>query len=171
MIELEYCKHLDDEANNFANEKHNLALSDHDIDIAHIFERDHFFGLFSTKKEDFDIKQTKGHKKLDKPAEVEKCSECNINEAHAINMSCGHGGLCYECSLKHWRHHDVCHICKLPIEYVLEIDPNYKSSIGITKISKKALPPTRMPKYDDFQKSIDSENCATNFVLSNQLID
>jgi len=54
MIELDYCKHLD-ENQDLLRGKH-LGLTDDDIDIADIFERDHFFGVFSKQDKDFDLK-------------------------------------------------------------------------------------------------------------------
>lgn len=58
MIELDYLKHLDQKVEHY--DTHKLNLTDGDIEIAHLFERDHFFGTFSTHAQDFDLKKRHG---------------------------------------------------------------------------------------------------------------
>jgi len=38
-----------------------------------------------------------------------------------VFMSCGHGGICYECAQESWKKADKCVICRHPIEKIVKI--------------------------------------------------
>ncbi|CAG9310228.1 unnamed protein product [Blepharisma stoltei] len=50
------------------------------------------------------------------------CVMCCENLCNAVLMDCGHGGLCYECSLKLWKNQGICHMCRNEINQVLQIE-------------------------------------------------
>ena len=58
------------------------------------------------------------------------CSMCYENLSNAVLMDCGHGGICYECSLELWKSVGVCHMCRAPIAQVLQIE------LGLSKVVK-----------------------------------
>ena len=41
-----------------------------------------------------------------------KCSICMENDANAVVMECGHGGICFECALVILDSTAVCHFCR-----------------------------------------------------------
>lgn len=48
-----------------------------------------------------------------------------VEEANSVNMPCGHGGMCFQCSLIFLQQNadsQNCHICRDKIEAVLKID-------------------------------------------------
>ena len=49
------------------------------------------------------------------------CDMCCENVSNAVIMECGHGGLCYDCSLVLWKATAACHMCRNPISQVLQI--------------------------------------------------
>lgn len=50
------------------------------------------------------------------------CEMCCENFCNAVVMECGHGGICYECSLEMWRTTGICHMCRGAISQVLQIE-------------------------------------------------
>ena len=46
---------------------------------------------------------------------------CCERSCNAVVMECGHSGICYECSLSIWKSSGVCHMCRLPISQILQI--------------------------------------------------
>jgi hypothetical protein len=40
------------------------------------------------------------------------CCVCFDLEPNAVFMPCGHGGLCYECSVDVWKKSDECYLCR-----------------------------------------------------------
>ena len=52
-----------------------------------------------------------------------ECYVCCDKTADAVIMECGHGGICYECSLEMWKVTGQCHMCRMDISQVLQIEP------------------------------------------------
>lgn len=72
---------------------------------------------------------------MEKSDEFRKiCNICIENESNAVVMECGHGGICYECSLGVWKATGVCHMCRLPISQVLQIRAGDKEGM-VTVVS------------------------------------
>ena len=44
--------------------------------------------------------------------EEQICPMCCEKECNAVIMECGHGGICYDCSLQMWKSQGVCHMCR-----------------------------------------------------------
>lgn len=64
------------------------------------------------------------------------CVMCCENSCNAVLMECGHGGLCYDCSLKLWKAQGICHMCRNEISQVLQIEvepSDYLKVISTTK--------------------------------------
>jgi len=57
------------------------------------------------------------------PGTAPSCCICFDNTANAVNMQCGHGGICYECGksilMSNTR---LCHLCREPLLFVLQMD-------------------------------------------------
>lgn len=51
------------------------------------------------------------------------CSVCFANEPDSVFMRCGHGGLCYECSIDIWKKSSECYLCREEIEQILQVEP------------------------------------------------
>lgn len=51
------------------------------------------------------------------------CTVCCIENSCAVFMSCGHGGLCYQCSVYIFLKQCVCHMCRTPIESIWQVEP------------------------------------------------
>ena len=56
-------------------------------------------------------------------SECGACSICFNNEANAVIVPCGHGGICYHCSSELKRNRK-CHICRVEVKHVVEIKQN-----------------------------------------------
>jgi hypothetical protein len=50
------------------------------------------------------------------------CEMCCERLCNAVIMDCGHGGICYDCSLEMWRTVGTCHMCRGQIIEVLQIE-------------------------------------------------
>jgi hypothetical protein len=50
------------------------------------------------------------------------CEMCCEKLCNAVVMECGHGGICYECSLEMWKSVGHCHLCRGSISQVLQIE-------------------------------------------------
>eukprot|EP01016_Furgasonia_blochmanni_P052765 TRINITY_DN8452_c0_g2_i1.p1 TRINITY_DN8452_c0_g2~~TRINITY_DN8452_c0_g2_i1.p1 ORF type:complete len:259 (+),score=66.15 TRINITY_DN8452_c0_g2_i1:668-1444(+) len=53
---------------------------------------------------------------------VQSCLVCFDRLPDAVNMNCGHGGLCYECSIDIFKKTGECYLCRQSINQVLRID-------------------------------------------------
>jgi len=53
--------------------------------------------------------------------EKESCFVCENQEADAVVMDCGHGGMCYDCAMLGWQISNKCHICRREIKSVLKV--------------------------------------------------
>ena len=54
--------------------------------------------------------------------EEDLCVICFSNPQNSVNMPCGHGTLCIQCSLDVMKKSDDCCICRELVEQVLELD-------------------------------------------------
>lgn len=41
-------------------------------------------------------------------------------------MDCGHGGICYACSIALWKESSLCYLCRKEINQILQVDLNGK---------------------------------------------
>lgn len=54
--------------------------------------------------------------------------------ADAVNMNCGHGGICFDCGKSILESEiKLCHLCRQPLNYILQIDltKNVDNFIGV----------------------------------------
>ena len=49
------------------------------------------------------------------------CLVCCTKQANTVLMECGHGGICYECSLDMMKNRNACHICRAEIAHILAL--------------------------------------------------
>lgn len=78
-------------------------------------------------KQRLDMIMNKRYKKVRNPeqlndAEIERCLYCMTNQPDALFQNCGHGGLCYECSMNMIQDCQECHYCRSGIIKVLKIN-------------------------------------------------
>ena len=50
-----------------------------------------------------------------------ECLICLEQDADAILMDCGHGGVCYNCALEIWKASSECHLCREKIKSVYQL--------------------------------------------------
>jgi len=68
--------------------------------------------------------------------EKNSCCICFENLANAVNMSCGHGGICIECGRSVLESDlRVCHLCREPVICVLQMDLSYAHKNFINVVS------------------------------------
>ncbi|EAS01527.2 zinc finger, C3HC4 type (RING finger) protein (macronuclear) [Tetrahymena thermophila SB210] len=61
------------------------------------------------------------------------CLVCFDKSPDSVFMDCGHGGVCYDCSLEIWKKTGECYLCRLKIVQVLQVD--LKSKVyGLMKV-------------------------------------
>lgn len=51
--------------------------------------------------------------------EMTECCICYDNPPDTVIMPCGHGGICYECSLSIWEADKGCYLCRKEMVEVL----------------------------------------------------
>jgi hypothetical protein len=66
------------------------------------------------------------------------CEMCCENNCNAVIMECGHGGICYECSLELWKTTGFCHMCRGNISQVLQIE-GFKEKVVKVKSTTRAV--------------------------------
>ena len=64
-------------------------------------------------------------KKVEDDLTLEQCQLCFDCESDAVILECGHGGICFICSLKLLCSSGVCHICRHKVEQVVRLDIHY----------------------------------------------
>ena len=64
------------------------------------------------------------------------CEMCCERLCNAVVMDCGHGGICYECSLEMWKSVGHCHMCRGCISQVLQIE---QSGSKLVKVHSTTL--------------------------------
>ena len=57
----------------------------------------------------------------EKPKQSKPCLVCYESLSNSVIMPCGHSGICSQCSVLVWKQTGLCHLCRKPIESVLEI--------------------------------------------------
>jgi hypothetical protein len=72
------------------------------------------------------------------------CLVCFDKTPDAVFMECGHGGICYDCSLEVWKATNECFLCRNKITQVLQIDMKNPKSAVIKVISS-----TQMVAYEE----------------------
>ncbi|KAL4468363.1 hypothetical protein ABPG72_012257 [Tetrahymena utriculariae] len=80
---------------------------------------------------------------------VNTCLVCFDKQPDSVFMDCGHGGVCYECSLEIWKKTGECYLCRLKIVQVLQVD--LKSKVyGLMKVISSTQMVQR--EFDDSQQ-------------------
>ncbi|KAL4502971.1 hypothetical protein ABPG72_014200 [Tetrahymena utriculariae] len=69
-----------------------------------------------------------------KEEEEQNCLICFQNSQDSVFMNCGHGGICYDCSLDIWKITGECYLCREKIKQILQIDLEYKKKKNLVKI-------------------------------------
>ncbi|KAL4455501.1 hypothetical protein ABPG74_012653 [Tetrahymena malaccensis] len=69
-----------------------------------------------------------------KEEEEQNCLICFQNSQDSVFMNCGHGGICYDCSLDIWKITGECYLCREKIKQILQIDLEYKKQKNLVKI-------------------------------------
>ncbi|EAS04519.2 zinc finger, C3HC4 type (RING finger) protein (macronuclear) [Tetrahymena thermophila SB210] len=69
-----------------------------------------------------------------KEEEEQNCLICFQNSQDSVFMNCGHGGICYDCSLDIWKITGECYLCREKIKQILQIDLQYKKQKNLVKI-------------------------------------
>lgn len=64
------------------------------------------------------------------------CSMCYENLPNAVIMECGHGGICYDCSLQLWKTGGHCHMCRGEISQVLQIEIGLSSMVKVSSTTR-----------------------------------
>jgi hypothetical protein len=62
------------------------------------------------------------------------CIICCENQADAVIMGCGHGGVCYKCALESCQKSDKCFMCRKKVEKVLHIATNKIPKLNLIKV-------------------------------------
>eukprot|EP00828_Plagiopyla_frontata_P022204 TRINITY_DN2879_c0_g1_i2.p1 TRINITY_DN2879_c0_g1~~TRINITY_DN2879_c0_g1_i2.p1 ORF type:complete len:283 (-),score=38.46 TRINITY_DN2879_c0_g1_i2:323-1171(-) len=57
----------------------------------------------------------------------QQCLICCANQANAVNLNCGHGGLCYDCAIEIMKKNNECYLCRAPIKEVLQLKKSQDS--------------------------------------------
>lgn len=68
------------------------------------------------------------------------CSICYDNGSNAVIMECGHGGICYDCSLFVWKTKGTCHMCRSPITQILQIDQRPAKLVKVLSTTRAVYP-------------------------------
>lgn len=66
---------------------------------------------------------------------MNNCLVCFENQQDAVFMDCGHGGLCYTCSLDIFKKTGECYLCRKAIKQVLFLDLSSKDG-NIIKVKE-----------------------------------
>ena len=66
------------------------------------------------------------------------CSLCIADEANAVLMSCGHGGLCKACGVVLMAGPTGCYLCRSPIDYIYEIS-SYSKVQSKVELSRQSF--------------------------------
>ena len=78
------------------------------------------------------------------------CCICFDNLANAVIMNCGHGGICYDCGKSILESNlRVCHLCREPLLFILQMDLSYAYKNFINVVSAT---------YVDDEESDEGEN-------------
>lgn len=64
------------------------------------------------------------------------CDMCCERLCDAVIMECGHGAICYECSLEMWKTVGACHMCRGPITQVLQIEKSKGKMVKVQSATK-----------------------------------
>ena len=64
------------------------------------------------------------------------CEMCCDKKSNAVIMDCGHGGICYECSLELWKSTGYCHMCRASITQVLQIEKTKEKVVKVKSITR-----------------------------------
>ena len=67
---------------------------------------------------------------------INVCNMCYDRFSNAVIMECGHGGICYECSLELWKSTGACHMCRSPISQVLQIEVNPSKTVKVCSTTR-----------------------------------
>lgn len=76
---------------------------------------------------------------------TQQCLICFDKPPDAVFMNCGHGGVCYECSVEIWKSTEECYLCRNKIAQVLQVDLKSKLDGNVIKV----LSSTQMINWED----------------------
>jgi len=73
------------------------------------------------------------------------CYLCWANEPNALLMTCGHGGICYECAIALVNKKNECMQCREIVTEIHKIDQNLKlpgviKAVEVCKVTKSKVP-------------------------------
>ncbi|KRW99801.1 hypothetical protein PPERSA_07878 [Pseudocohnilembus persalinus] len=77
----------------------------------------------------------------------EPCLVCFDNEPNAVNMPCGHGGICYECALDLLQKKEECFLCRDKLTEVFQIEQdaqnngNFKIMASVQMVNESFVDP------------------------------
>lgn len=74
-----------------------------------------------------------------KKSSTKLCEICLDKICDAVIMECGHGGICYECSLKMWKSVGFCYLCRGSISQVLQIEMSQNSLVNVFSATRANL--------------------------------
>lgn len=78
---------------------------------------------------------------------VTTCMICFSSRADAVFFPCGHGGLCYACAMEIWDSQEICHLCRVKVAEVVQLDTTLPKSETLpctTHCQRKVLAVTRL---------------------------
>lgn len=83
------------------------------------------------------------------------CGVCFANEPDSVFMRCGHGGICYDCSIDIWKSTGECYLCRDEIEQILQVEPQrnelgeeYLKVIASTQLVDEEEPDAQTSKVE-----------------------
>lgn len=94
----------------------------------------------------------------DSTKSVQTCLVCFDKFPDAVFMDCGHGGICYDCSLDLWKTNGECYLCRdvltcnkiQKIVQILQIEIKSKNVSPSNTI--KVISATHIVESDDFMR-------------------
>lgn len=78
--------------------------------------------------------------KSDEVPKGKNCLVCFEVVSDAVIMPCGHGGVCSKCAVQMWRDTGLCHLCRKPIDSVVEVQPRDEGSVQVVKTTYQLSP-------------------------------
>ncbi len=98
---------------------------------------------------------------MEEDKEKSGCCICYENMANAVIMTCGHGGICYECGKSILESNvSLCHLCREPLMFILELDlvntyENFIAVIAATYVDESDSEDSNEGVVDDPDSQID----------------
>ncbi|KRX10289.1 hypothetical protein PPERSA_09673 [Pseudocohnilembus persalinus] len=124
----------------------------------------------------FDVASNQNYQQIQPIVEKNKCMICFDKPPDSVLMECGHGGICYNCSLEIWMNTGQCHLCRDEIVQVLQIDlskdkGSYLEVISSTQMLKNQKICTQQNNYQQNIDIQDQNNQESQSVVQEQHIN